>query len=219
MKTSNSNSKAHTLLGVVALITATTLALFLAGCNQTGTGKGTVTPPATKKHKVTFSVEGTPANGTLKAKADGTPETDKSPINVEEGKVVTFTATHNAGYKVKEWKLDGNVVPNNKTNTYTHTVAKKDANITVSFESEGATSKHAVNFSVEGENGTLKAKADGITETDKSPINVEEGKVVTFTATPNDGYRVKEWKADNTVVDNNETNKTNPIVTEAAKIK
>ena len=50
-----------------------------------------------------------------------------------------------------------------------------------------------VTFSVDGGNGTLKAKADGIAETDKSPITVEKGKSVTFTAYPANGYEVDKW--------------------------
>ena len=52
--------------------------------------------------------------------------------------------------------------------------------------------KYAVTFGA-GEHGTLKAKADGVTETDKSPISVEKDKTVTFTATANTGYVVDKW--------------------------
>ena len=72
------------------------------------------------KHGVTFSVEGT--GGTLKAKADGVEETAKSPISIEQGKKVTFTAEPAAPYVVKEWKVDGTVVTGNTSNSYTHTV-------------------------------------------------------------------------------------------------
>ena len=52
--------------------------------------------------------------------------------------------------------------------------------------------KYAVTFGA-GEHGTLKAKADGVTETDKSPISVEKDKTVAFTATANTGYVVDKW--------------------------
>ena len=52
---------------------------------------------------------------------------------------------------------------------------------------------YAINFSVEGSGGKLTAQADGVAETETSPINVEEGKVVTFTATPATGYAVYKW--------------------------
>ena len=138
----NSNNKqALSALGIlraVALITATTLALLFASCKQRGGGNN---PIPTPKHDITFSVEGTQpnstANGTLKATAEGIDETDTSPINVKEGKTVTLTATPEAGYVVKEWKVGGVVVKDNKTNTYTHTVATTAVIVTVSFESDG----------------------------------------------------------------------------------
>ena len=59
----------------------------------------------------------------------------------------------------------------------------------------------AVTFSA-GEHGTLKAKADGVTETDKSPINVEKDKTVTFTAKPADGYEVEKWTVTGSTFEN-----------------
>ena len=51
----------------------------------------------------------------------------------------------------------------------------------------------SITFSVDGANGTLKAKADGIDETGTSPISVKKGKIVTFTAKADKDYRVKKW--------------------------
>ena len=81
-----------------------------------------------KNYTVTFSVDG--AGGTLKATVDGS---EINPGNtVKHGKTVTFTAVPTAGYKVKEWKLNGNAV--NGTNpSYTHTITQA-VNVTVSFE-------------------------------------------------------------------------------------
>ena len=53
---------------------------------------------------VTF---GTPANGTLKATAEGVAETATSPISVEKDKTVTFTAAPAPGYKVGTWTITG----------------------------------------------------------------------------------------------------------------
>ena len=84
------------------------------------------------KYPVTFSVDGT--GGTLKAKADGVAETETSPITVEHGKTVAFTAAPDAGYRVKGWTLDGTAIAEAGTNTeYTLTVTKPAA-VTVSFE-------------------------------------------------------------------------------------
>ena len=83
------------------------------------------------KYTVSFNVEG--AGGTLKAKADGIAETGVSPITVEQGKTVTFTAEPAAGYVVKEWKVDGAVVTGNTPNSYTHSVTAA-VDIKVSFD-------------------------------------------------------------------------------------
>ena len=306
MKKSNSKSKAQSAfwnLGAVALITAT-LAVCFTACKQTGGGGGKPKPTPKPKHAITFSVEGT--NGKLKAKVEDIVETETSPINVEEGKTVTFTAEPSANYKVKEWKVGNTVVTGNKTNTYAHTVTKAvtvkvsfesnsnpptpqtkytvtlnkteggkvtaspeiptdgkmpkdtvitftaeanagykigkwkvtpaealqantgtdviesakvkitaDTTISVSFE---AIPKHAITFSVESGNGTLKAKAYGVAETTTSPINVEEGKAVIFTATANSRYRVKGWTLDGNAV--NGTAETYTLaVTQPATVK
>ena len=179
-------------LGAAVFITATTLmlAMFFTACNQTGNkGEGGGKPKP--KHAITFSVDG--ANGKLKAKADDVIETEVSPIKVEEGKIVTFMATANGGYRVKGWTLDGSPISEAGTKIEYKFTVTKPAIVKVSFE---AIPKHAITFSVDGANGKLKAKADGVDETSTSPITVEEGKTVTFTATANDGYRVKSWILD-----------------------
>ena len=94
---------------------------------EEGKGESSAVP----KHTVTFSVEG--GNGTLKVKADGVEETAKSPISIEQGKKVTFTAEPAAGYMIKEWKVDGAVITGNTENSYIHTVTKA-VDVKVSFE-------------------------------------------------------------------------------------
>ena len=206
-----------------ALITAAvlTLALLFTGCKQStgssgggNSGGGTPTP----KHAVTFSVDSTTPNGTLKAKADGVPETEASPITVEEGKTVTFTAKADDGYRVKGWTLDGNTV-NGTNNSYSFTVTKP-ATVKVSFESDSTPlPQYAVTFGVDGGNGTLTAKVDG------SGINsgdtVEQGKTVVFTAEPaGSNYAVEKWTNNGTVIAGAGTNTTyNHTVTAAANIK
>jgi len=198
MKKSNSKSKAQSAfkkLGAVALMVAT---MFFTACKQTGGGNtggggGKPTPPPTPKpkHAITFGVDG--ANGTLKAKAEGVDETSTSPITVEEGKTVTFTAEPSTNYKVKEWKVGNTVVTGNKTTTYTHTV-KKAVTVKVSFESNGTTpnpptpTKHTV---------TLTQTANGkVTASPEIPTDGKMPKdtVITFTAEANAGYKIGKWK-------------------------
>ena len=180
MKKSNSKSKAQSAfwkLGAVALITAT---IFFVACKQTGnTGGGGESTP---KHAINFSVES--GNGTLKAKAYGVAETTTSPINVEEGKAVIFTATANDGYRVKGWTLDGNAV-NGTAETYTLAVTQP-ATVKVSFEAIPPT-KYTVTLN-QAEHGTVTA-SPAIPQDGK----VDENTVITFTATANDGYKIGKW--------------------------
>ena len=72
-------------------------------------------------------------HGTLKAKADGIAETETSPITIEQGKTVTFTATADSGYRIKGWTRDGEAV-NGTNDSYSFTVTK-GVEVKVSFES------------------------------------------------------------------------------------
>ena len=76
----------------------------------------------------------------------------------------------------------------------------------------------AVTFSA-GEHGTLKAKADSVTETDKSPISVEKDKTVVFTAVPEKGYEVEKWTVNGTTVANNVSTTYSHKVTTAVMVK
>ena len=121
-------------LGAVALITAT---IFFVACKQTSGGGGGGKPTPKPKHAITFSVEG--GNGTIKAKAEGLPETEASPITIEQGKVITFKAEAKAGYSVKSWTLDGKPITLAGTKAeYQHTVTAP-ATIKVSFLAGSAT--------------------------------------------------------------------------------
>ena len=51
---------------------------------------------------------------------------------------------------------------------------------------------------VDGKGGTLTAKVEGeAAETDKSPITVEQGKLITFTAKASDDYEIDKWSISN----------------------
>ncbi|MGI5096778.1 leucine-rich repeat domain-containing protein [Treponema socranskii] len=84
----------------------------------------------TPLYTITFGVDGTPANGTLKATVDG--GEIHSGDKVEKDKTVTFTAEPETGCNVKEWKVDG-AVTGSTSNTYTHHVTET-LNVKVSFE-------------------------------------------------------------------------------------
>ena len=141
--------KAHAFLGAAFVLL---IALLFTACKQPASAEKPEppAPPAPPKHAVTFSVEGTPPNGTLKAIL-GTSEIN-SGDKVEEGKWVIFTAKADEGYRVKEWKLDGNAILGHKSNTYPHNVTKPVA-ITVSFE------PYSVKLTLSPDKNTVKVKA------------------------------------------------------------
>ncbi|MFC2289614.1 MAG: leucine-rich repeat domain-containing protein [Treponema lecithinolyticum] len=161
--------KAHAFLGAAFVLL---IALMFTACKQPASAEKPEppAPPAPPKHAVTFSVEGTPPNGTLKAIL-GTSEIT-SGDKVEEGKWVIFTAKPDAGYRVKEWKLDGNAILGHKSNTYAHKVTKPAA-ITVSFE------PYSVKLTLSPDKNTVKVKAK---TKDGSAIKVEGCTVTELTS-------------------------------------
>ena len=161
--------KAHAFLGAAFVLL---IALMFTACKQPASAEKPEppAPPAPPKHAVTFSVEGTPPNGTLKAIL-GTSEIT-SGEKVEEGKWVIFTAKADEGYRVKEWKLDGNVIKGHKSNTYPHNVTKPCA-ITVSFE------PYSVKLTLSPDKNTVKVKAK---TKDGSAIKVEGCTVTELTS-------------------------------------
>ena len=112
---------AKLLSGIAAAVMFATL---VAGCKPNVSNK-TETQP--KTFAVAFSVDG--ENGTLKATIDGKPII--SPVAVEKGKIVVFTASPKTGYEVRNWTVNGIAVAS--TITYNHTVTA-NAEIKVSFK-------------------------------------------------------------------------------------
>ena len=97
-----------------------------------------------------------------------------------------------------------------KTGTKAHTLSGAAALIIAAFltllftgcpnahGNKPATPKYQVTFNVDGGGGILTAKI-GETEI-KTDTTVEQGKTVTFTATPDKGYKVKGWTLDDNAV-------------------
>lgn len=93
--------KAHAFLGAAFMLL---IALIFTACPQRAKPKAEEPPPGPQK--VTFSVEGTPANGELKAMAGSTEITSGS--KVPYGTTVTFTATVTAAeHYADEWTIKG----------------------------------------------------------------------------------------------------------------
>jgi len=152
---------------------------------------------AEKVEVVVFNVNNE-IGGTLTATANGVPITSGS--TMKPGDIVEFVAEpteKNYKYYVKEWIHNGEIVPDNTSYNYSF-VFEKSAIVTVVFARD-----YNLNFEVTNGNGTLSASMDG------NPVNSGDeifvGKSIEFSATPNDGYFVKEWKHNDVAVAGNTT--------------
>lgn len=126
---------------------------------------------------------------------------------------LTFTAQPLVGYRVAGWTVNdndvsGSAVVNSDNQTYTYTPnadgITEDVTVSVVFE-KIPTAK--ITFSVvdttpeddnSGENGTLSAVATryGTNTALRSGDEVLSGSKITFTAQPNQGYKVQRWYLD-----------------------
>lgn len=126
---------------------------------------------------------------------------------------LTFTAQPKSGYRVAGWMVNGSTVSgsavvNSDNQTYTYTPnadgITEDVTVSVVFE-KIPTAK--ITFSVvdttpeddnSGENGTLSAVAtrNGADTMLTSGNHVLSGSKITFTAQPNQGYKVQRWYLD-----------------------
>ena len=176
MKTTIFNRKAISFLGAAAVLFA---AVFTIGC------KTNVTSDA-QAFAVTFNVDG--ANGNITASVDG--KGISTGENVTEGKIVEFTAAPETGYSVDKWTInEGAFEAGGSAGTPTASVKiKKATTVTVSFTKN----EYTVNFnSADDTKGTISATLDG--NNFDSGNDVEHGKTLVFTASPNSGYSVATW--------------------------
>ncbi|WP_230974386.1 leucine-rich repeat protein [Treponema vincentii] len=120
------------------------------------------TPPVPVSCSITFSVDSTTPNGTIKATVGGTEI--NSGGAVEKGKTVTFTANPNPGYKVKEWQIIGTgMVFEAGTGTAGNNTAQvnlqADLTVKVSFEAlPPGEASYTVKHYQEGTDGTYPAE-------------------------------------------------------------
>jgi len=136
--------------------------------------------------------------GTLTATVD-----DKDIVSgdlvLRKSKVI-FTANPDKCYKVKEWKNNGNIIYGNTMNKYTLESLTNDINVSVEF----LFNCFNVSYNTINEFGNIEATVGE--EHIVSGEFVEYGSKIIFTAKPDDGYEVSEWKNNGAVVFNNNTN-------------
>ncbi|MCL2167714.1 MAG: T9SS type A sorting domain-containing protein [Lentimicrobiaceae bacterium] len=151
-------------------------------------------------------------NGTLSATLIG--NTINSGIKVVKGSTVIFTAVPDEEFKVKNWKLNGEIVPDITENEYTLTINTHSV-VTVEFISSAVTT-YPLTYAVVNGNGTISATQNG------NPIasgeEIVSGAEVVFTAVPNTDYKVLNWKLNGVVIDGNQTNSLEITVTGATSV-
>jgi hypothetical protein len=103
--------------------------------------------PATVYYEVLFSVGD--GEGTIVASVDGTDIASGDMI--EEGTIVSFTATPADGYEITAWVLNGNVVPDLVSADVEYADLDMDLDLSVEF----SLVLYNVTFNVEDENGNL----------------------------------------------------------------
>ena len=148
--------------------------------------------PQKPQHAVTFTAgEG----GTIAATVGADAKAIESNDQVEQGAVITFTATPQEGYELDQWMVDGNpAVAGADTkiegNKLIVTLGDQDLKVEATFKK--LIVKHAVTFTA-GEGGTIVATVGAEAKAIESKDQVEQGAVITFTATPKEDYELDHW--------------------------
>ena len=179
MKTSKNifNRKAFAFLGAAAFMFA---AVFIAGC-KTEVSSSDPVPD-------TFALTFKPGeHGSVDAKVGG--KAVATGAKLEKGTTVEFTATPESGYEVNKWTVTGGELVEG-TGAEGSTTAKVKVTANTKVNVNFTKKSYAVTFSVNGGNGSLSAKLDGNNFTGGQ---VEHGKTLEFTATPNSEYEVDKW--------------------------
>lgn len=154
------------------------------------------------KHAITFA---NPANGTLEVKNGIAPIT--SGDQIEEGTVLTVSATADQGYRLDSIKAGDIKV----TNGGTFTVTK--ATVVTAFVSQIPSFVITIN---QPANGTLEVKEGSNVIATGTPV--AEGTVLTVSATANTGYKLDSIKVGNVKIANNGTFTVTEAVTVEAFI-
>ena len=144
-----------------------------------------------QRYKVTYKAIG---DGQLEVWTTGAQDVESGAMLLEHS-MVTFKAIPSVEQRIKEWRVNGNLVKVEGDPKFPQIYEVKDLtsnlNVEVTFEArpEGAD----VYFrSRDPEMGTLTCKLDDGTEV-KRGDRVPVGTMLNFTATPKEGYRIGDW--------------------------
>ena len=157
----------------------------LDGATQSETGTSFTVSNVTADHTVEVTFKTAPVTShtiTVTAGANGT-ISPAGPVTVSDGADQIFTITANSGYEIEDVKADG--VSVGAVSDYTFTNVTADHTISATFKVIPVTT-----YTV-----TPSAGAGGSISPNTAQT-VNSGGSVTFTATPDTGYKVKDWKLD-----------------------
>ena len=110
---------------------------------------------------------------------------------VKEGTFVEFQATVKEGYALDGWTNNGDEIPVADIETHKASLTLR-ANAVIDVKYHKLVVKHAVTFTA-GEGGTIAATVGAEAKAIQSKDQVEQGAVITFTATPQKGYELDQW--------------------------
>ena len=135
----------------------------------------------TKELSITITKDA-PAEFTITVKTDGNGTGTATPSTAAAGTEITLTATPNKGYHFKEWEVisGGVTIENNK-----FLMPNDNVEVKAIFEKDAPPAPTEF---------TITVKTDGNGTASASHAKAVAGTEITLTATPNEGYRFKEWQ-------------------------
>ena len=134
------------------------------------------------EHYFTISTEAPAAEHTVTVRTDGNGTASASYAKAAAGTEITLTATPNEGYHFKEWEvMSGGVTI--KDDKFTMPSANVEVKAIFEKDAPPAPTEFTITVRTDG-NGTASA----------SHAKAVAGTEITLTATPNEGYRFKEWQ-------------------------
>jgi len=120
---------------------------------------------------------------TITVTDDGNGTSSASPNPAAQDETVTLTATPNSGYRFREWQVvsGGASLSGTAANPTTFEMPGNDVTVKAVFEQ------------IPSQVYNITVTDDGNGMGSASPNPAAQGETVTLTATPNSGYRFKEW--------------------------
>jgi len=152
-----------------------------------------------KKQEFLINWAITDTNCSIKAKVNNE-EIQGNSANLEIGTQVTFIATLNEGYKIKNWIVNGqNYYYNNNLKSAQENIQVLEnsiiititENINIDLVTELIINQYNLSL-IQPENGIISVK-NSLNEIIKPPCLIDEGTNLIFTLVPNENYELSNW--------------------------